>query len=399
MTALSGLRVVDLTEGVSGPYCTKLLAGFGADVLKVEPPGGETGRRAGPFPDDEPHPERSGRFLHLNTGKRGVTLDVAAATGRRLLDRLLADADVLVLDGAPLRLSERGLDPDGLADAHQNLVITAISPFGRSGPYRDFSGSEIVLYAMGGYLTLTGDPDKPPIKAYGTQAEYQAGLHAALGTLLALRLSDTTAQRGQVVDVAGYEAALFLLGGPAQVVAVQGEDLKRNGTRLIGLGDHHPYPSTLRPCLGGWVHAHSNNRHWDLVSILMENPDLAAEHLIDAPTRHADEIDALMDAWLADKDKFEVVRRAQELRVPFTEVMTVADVLAEPHYQERGFWAEVERPHTPTLRMPGAPTRLSATPWLTRAAPLLGDANTNVYENRLGLPAFALARLRAAQVL
>jgi len=402
MTALAGLRVLDLTEEVSGPYCTKLLAGLGADVLKVEPPGGERGRRAGPFPGDIPNAEQSGRFLHLNTGKRSITLNVACASGRRLLDRLLADVDVLVLDGPPRRLSERGLDPASIHRTHPGVIITAISPFGRSGPYRDFAGGELVLYALGGYLILTGEREQPPIKAYGRQMEYQAGLQAAVGTLVAPRAAhakNAPADVAPVVDVAGYEAAIFVLGGPAQVYAVQGEDLQRNGTRLIGLGDHHPYPSTLRPCLGGYVHAHSNNRHWDLISILMDEPRLTAPHLLEAPTRHADEIDALMDPWLADKDKFEVVQRAQELRVPFTEVMTPSEVLAERHYEERGFWAMLEHPVAGSLRQPGPPVRMSATPWETRRAPLLGEHNAEVFRGQLGLASVDLARLRAAGVL
>jgi crotonobetainyl-CoA:carnitine CoA-transferase CaiB-like acyl-CoA transferase len=190
-----------------------------------------------------------------------------------------------------------------------------------------------------------------------------------------------------------------VLGGPPQVAAVQGEDLRRNGTRLIGLGDFHPYPSTLRPCEDGYVHAHSNNRHWDLISVLMDDPRLAAPHLLEAPTRHADEIDALMDAWLADKDKFEVVRRAQRLRVPFTEVMTPAEVLAEPHYEERGFWARVGHPAAPDARQPGPPVRLARTPWQTRRAPLLGEHNESVFCGRLGLARGDLARLRAAGIL
>jgi len=399
MSALHGLRVVDLTAGVSGPYCTKLLAGLGAEVVKIEPPGGEVGRRAGPFPGDRPHPERSGRFLHLNTGKLGVTLNVETSTGRRLLDRLLADADVVVLDGPPRRLSERALGPATLARAHPHLIITAISPFGRSGPYRDFAASEIVLYALGGYLILTGEPDKPPIKAYGSQIEYQTGLQAAVGTLVALRAARHQGAPMPILDVAGYEAATFVLGGPPQVAAVQGEDLRRNGTRLIGLGEHHPYPSTLRPCQGGYVHAHSNNRHWDLIAALMEEPRLAAPHLLAAPTRHADEIDALMDGWLADKDKFEIVRQAQEMRVPFTEVMTPAEVLAEPHYEERGFWATVEHPEADGLRQPGPPVRLERTPWETRRAPLLGEHNEAIYCGRLGLGRAMLPQLRAAGVL
>src|SRR5215217_7955528 len=201
MPALAGLRVLDLSEGVSGPYCTKLLAGLGAEVIKVEPPGGEPGRRAGPFPDDLPHAERSGRFLHLNTGKLGITLNVATVTGRTLLDALLPETDLLVLDGPLRRLHERDLDPAPMLARHHNLVVTAISPFGLTGPYQEFAGGEIVLFAVGGYMVLTGDPDRPPLKAYGNQVEYQAGLQAAVGSLVAIR-ARAAAGAGSVVDVA-----------------------------------------------------------------------------------------------------------------------------------------------------------------------------------------------------
>ncbi|MFN8558857.1 MAG: CoA transferase [Dehalococcoidia bacterium] len=139
---------------------------------------------------------------------------------------------------------------------------------------------------------------------------------------------------------------------------VLGEDLRRNGTRLIGLGAQHPYPSTLRPIRGGHVHAHSNNRHPDLLAYLIEAPRILEPRILAAPSGHADEIDPLIDAWLADKDKFEAVRAAQEVRVPFTEVMAPDEVLAEPHYRERGFWATVRHPEAGALTYLQSPARL-----------------------------------------
>ena len=405
--ALAGLRVIDLSEDVSGPYCTRLLAGLGAVVIKVERPGGDPARRAGPFPGDVPHPELGGRHLHLNAGKQSVTLDVSTGSGRRLLHRLLADADVLVeslppanMVGATRRVAPTGLDNASLAGAHPRLVVTSVSHFGRTGSYRDFAGCELVAYALGGYLVLTGDPGREPLKAYDHQVELQAGLHAAVGTLAALRVKADGAHPGEnTVDVAAYEAATFLLGGPAQVYALTGEDLRRNGMRLIGLGPHHPYPSTLRPCRGGYVHVHSNNRHPDLLALLIGAPHILAPHILAAPSAHADAIDAAIDAWLADKDKFEAVRAAQELRVPFTEVMAPDEVLADPHYEERGFWADLDHPEAGRLRYPGPPLRMHATPWESRRTPLLGEHNEAIYQGRLGLPARRLAVLRAAGVI
>lgn len=400
-SALAGLRVIDLSEDISGPYCTRLLAGLGADVIKIERPGGDPGRRAGPFPGDRPHPERGARHLHLNSAKRSVTLDITTCTGRRLLDRLLAEADLLVESLPPAAAEPLGLDRRSLARRFPRLVVTSISHFGATGSYRDFLGSEIVDYALGGYLILTGDPEREPIKAYDHQVELQAGLQAAVGSLAALRGVEHggPSDSGNAVDVAAYEAAIFLLGGPPQAYAMTGQDLRRNGTRLIGLGPSHPYPSTLRPCLGGHVHAHSNNRHPDLLALLIEAPQILDPAILSAPSGHADEIDAALDAWLADKDKFTAVRAAQELRVPFTEVMAPDEVLAEEHYHARGFWAEVDHPEAGRLRYPGPPTRLTATPWQSRRAPLLGEHNAEVYRDRLHLTGRHAAILRAAAVL
>jgi len=400
--ALGDLRVLDLSQGVSGGYCTRLLAGLGAEVIKVEPPGrGDALRRMGPFLHDAPHAETGALHLHLNSGKRSITLNMASASGRRLLRRLLPDADVLVESFPPGRLAELGLGYERLARLNPRLVLTSITPFGQEGPYARYRGPEIVIYALGGYMMLTGDPDREPLKAYGHQGEYQAGLQTAVGTLTALAARDGRFGRGQQVDVSATEAVAFLLGGPPQVYHFFRQEWRRNGARLVGFGPSYLYPSTIRPCRGGYVHVHSNNRYPELLAALLDEPRLCEPEVLASLMGHADEIDAVTDRWLASRDKWQAVEEAQALRLPFTEVLDPAEVMEGRLGQHgaRSFFQDVEQPAAGRLRQVGAPVRMSETPWRLAHAPLLGEHNEEVYCGRLGLSRADLVRLRQAGII
>ncbi|MGH2632106.1 MAG: CoA transferase, partial [Tepidiformaceae bacterium] len=218
---------------------------------------------------------------------------------------------------------------------------------------------------------LTGSPRREPIKSYGSVVEYQAGAHLGLGVLAALHARRANGS-GQIVDVSAMEAATFLLGGVEHNAFFYGEVARRNGTRLLGFPDHHSYPSTIRPCADGYVHAHSNNRYIDLLAALIPHPRLTAPDLLETMMAHADEIDEIMDAWLADKTRAEVVRRAQELRLPFTEVMEPGEVMAETHHRERKSFVTIDHPGAGPVLQPAAPIRMGATPWADRPAPMLG---------------------------
>ncbi len=382
--ALSGMRVVEVAEGVSGPYCGKLVAGLGADVVKVEPPGGDRSRREGPFPGDVPDREKSGLFLHLNTGKRSVLLDIAGGEGRASFDGLLPGADVLILGHRPAELRGLGIDLADLQARFRRLVIVDVTTFGLTGPYADWLGGEIVAYALSGYMMLTGSPDREPLKAYGSLVEYQAGAHAALGTMAALHARESTGE-GQVVDVSAMEAGTFMLGCVEQQAYFYGKVARRNGTRLLGFPPHHSYPSTIRPCRDGYVHCHSNNRYLDLLGALIPHPRLADPEVLETMLGHADEIDAIMDSWLSDKERREIVRMAQELRLPFTEVLEPGEVMEDPHNLARKSFVVVDHPGAGPLLQPNAPVQLSETPWETRPAPMLGQHTAEVLggtENR-----------------
>lgn len=366
--ALEGLRVLELATGVSGPYCGKLLAGLGADVIKLEPPGGDSTRRAGPFPGDLPHTERSGLFLHLNTGKRSQVDDGSPES----IHGLLAAADVVILSHPPALLATAGIDLQAWRALHPSLVIASVTTFGLTGPYAGFGGGELIAYALGGYAMLTGSPDRKPLKAYGSLVEYQAGAHLALGTLAALRAREFTGE-GQVVDCSAMEASTFMLGGVEQGAHFYGRIARRNGTRLLGFPPEHSYPSTIRPCRDGYVHCHSNNRYLDLLGALIPHPRLADPEVLATMMGHADEVDAIMDEWLAERDRDDIVQAAQELRLPFTEVRSPAEVLREQHHIERGSFVTVTHPAAGAVLQPGAPMRLHGIPWVTAPSPALGQ--------------------------
>jgi crotonobetainyl-CoA:carnitine CoA-transferase CaiB-like acyl-CoA transferase len=375
--ALHGIRVIEAGAGVGPAYCGRLLAGMGADVIKLEPPAGDPLRREGPFPGDLPDPERSGLFLHLNTGKRSVLAD-----GPDALRQLVPGADVLLLAHRPSELRRLGIDLAAIQHEFPALVVANVSWFGLTGPYADYLGTELVAYALGGYALLTGSPDREPIKAYGSLVEYQAGAHAALGVMAALQ-ERRHSGHGQLVDVSNMEASTFLLGGVEQNAYFYGKVARRNGTRLLGFPAHHSYPSTIRPCADGYVHCHSNNRYLDLLSALIPHPRLAAPDLLETMMGHADEIDAIMDEWLADKTRHEIVQRAQELRLPFTEVMEPGEVMADRHHRERGSFVTIDHRGAGPVLQPGAPIRMGATPWENRPAPMLGQHTAEVLAEAL----------------
>lgn len=364
--ALAGVRVVEAAGGVGAAFCGRLLAGLGAEVVKAEPPGGDPIRMEGPFPGHLADGERGGLHLHLNSGTRSVLVN-----SLREAAELAAAADVLILAERPKDLASAGLDIAQLRQSRPELVVANVSWFGLTGPYADMAGSELVAVALGGYAMLTGSPEREPLKPYGSLVSCQAGTHAAVGIMAALHARERSGL-GQVVDVSVAEAASFLLGGPQHQAHFFGKVVRRNGTRLLGYPPQHAYPSTIRPCADGYLHCHSNNRHVELLAALIPNERLLAPDLLETMTGHADEIDAIMDEWLADKPRREAVRMAQELRLPFTEVFTPGEVLSNEHVRARASMVEIEHPRAGSVLQPGGPMRLSETPWLVGAAPLLG---------------------------
>ena len=379
--ALEGIRVLELGELVSAPYCAKLFADYGADVVKIEAPGcGDPARRWGPFPNDQPHPERSGLFHFLNTNKRGVTLDVSTPSGRQKLLDLVARADVLIENHPPRRMREWGLDYGSLSKRNPDLVMISITPFGQTGPYADWNGYDLNAYHLSGASSrYCGRPGEPPLE-HGTFAADFFGAAAAAAWGLAAVLGRARVGGGQHLDVSCAEAiaATFVggqnIGGYAQDGVFE---------RRTGVGMPLGAPATIVPCKDGyvWVLALEPGQ-WNGLAKVMGNPDwMQLEMFQDMYVRaqNADAIYPLIEAWTMEHSKWEIMERCQANGCPVTAVFTVEEAAEHPHLRERGYIIELEHPVLGRFRDLGAPFKLPASPGGPRvAAPLLGEHDAEV---------------------
>jgi len=378
--ALSGLMVLDLSENISGPYSTKLLADYGAEVIKIEkPPLGDSSRRAGPFPNDQPDPEKSGLFLFLNTSKKSITLNLESEGGAQIFNRLVDRADILVENFRPGAMASLGLDYKVLAEINPALIMTSISYFGQWGPYRDWDGSDIVAQAMGGLMGLTGEADREPLKLPGSQAEFQAGLNAAVATLSALYFRDETGE-GQHIDVSLQEAVASILEASVTMYSYSGFVRGRMGSR-----NHLQCPSRVMPAKDRFIHVQAG-ANWDHFSTFLEAPKLTEPRFASILRYHyADEVEGLIQPWLEKHEAGEIFATGQEWRIPFALVLGIDELMADTQYEARGFFQEIEHPLAGRLVYPGAPFRMSETPAEAGRAPLLGEHNEQVYIGALGL--------------
>ncbi len=394
--ALSDVKVLDFTHMIAGPYCTKLMADYGADVIKVErPDGGDGTRRLGPFPGDEPHHERSGLFLHLNTNKRGVSLDLKTSDGNRIARRMAADTDVVVESFRPGVMASLGLDYATLSADNPALVYTSISNFGQTGPYRDFNASEIVLYGMGGEMYSSGLEDREPIKLGGTMVQYQAGAAAAVATMGALFAAQASGQ-GQHVDVSIMETQVGSIDRRmSTLIAYQytGEISKRIPFGVMG------YPIGVYPCADGYVELTGGIVYFDRVIEMLGRPAMFDDPKWHAPEAQTDpdlreEFDEFFIPWCLERTKYEIWCAAQDARVLSGPINTMEDLAGDPNFNERGAFAEFDHPSAGRLAYPGRPFVMERTPWAARmAAPLLGQHNADVF-GELGYDRAALVRLR-----
>ena len=400
--ALDGVRVIEWGALVSAPFCGKVLGELGADVIKVEPPGaGEEGRRRGPYPGNVPHLERSGSFLFANLHKRGITLDVSHPEGRQILDRLLASADILV-ENQPLDTIESlGLGYDSVKERHPRLIVTSISPYGRTGPYRAYQGTDLTANAMSGLSFGTGHPQREPLITPLHQASYLAGVGAAFASVVALLGRDLTG-RGQPVDVAEAQVIGTLLTGyhlPTYIY--RGVAGFRSGNRMrLGL-----FPNCVLPCRDGYVcidapQMEQYRRFLDLLGEQdwMENPRYRDRRAMS--DQYPEEAESLIAPWFMERTKQEILDACLGNRIPCVPVQTFDETLDDPQLNARDYFREMGNGQAGTYRYPGPPYRLSGTPakWV-RAAPTLGQHNAQVYGDDLGLETAELIRLEKSGII
>lgn len=399
--ALSGISVLELGELVSAPYCGKLFADYGADVVKIEPPAGDPSRTWGPFPKDEPHPEKSGLYFFLNTNKRGITLDVTTPRGRDLFRELAAKADVVIENQKPGTLASWGIDYATLAAANPNLVMISITPFGQTGPYSDWLGTDLNAFHLSGASSrYCGRPGEAPLM-HGTFASDFYGAVAAATWGLAAVYGRKNVGGGQQIDVSCAEAiAATFVGG--QNIGGYAQDGKFE--RRTGVGMPLGAPATILPCKDGhvWMLALEPGQ-WNGLGRVMGNPEWMTVDIFQDMYQRAQNADAiypLIVEWTMEHGKREIMDRCQAEGVPVTAVFTVAEAAEHPHLAARGYLTELEHPVLGKVRDLGAPFQLPASPGgPTRPAPLLGQHDAEVYGERLGLDAASLAELRSAHVI
>ncbi len=403
--ALSGISVIELGSYISAPYCTKLLADLGAEVIKVEEPElGDEARLHGPFLGDIPHPERSGLFLYLNANKRGITLDVRTGTGRDIFSQLLKKSDICVTNLPPALLEEVKLTPSDMRRYNSNLIAVSISPFGQSGPYSNYRGYDINCAGLSGVSDCTRDPHREPLRLPLDQSHYQGGSHAAAAALVAL-LARNTIGKGQQVEISEADVwAAYHQPGRINLFIREGRLRRRSGHRSPGL-----YPYTILPCKDGYVSMLAGrSRQWKAFLELIGGGKIPAWYANDPRFtnrfemgwKYADEMDSLLAPWLMAHTKEEIFALCQERGIPFTPVYNMEEVLHHYHLKARDYFVEIKRPEAGSLRYPGAPYKLSKTPWrIRRPAPRLGEHNEEIYSHYLDFTKEELVRLRQNRII
>ena len=397
-TALQGLRVLELGGMVPVPFCGKLLASLGAEVMKVEPPkSGDPSRRRGPFPGDSPHPERSGTFLYLNTGKRGVTLDVDDPQGREMLRQLSAESDVIIHDSPPVLAVERGLKQEALAEINPRLIVTAITPFGSTGPNSGYAAHDVNVFHAGGEgnllpngLALDTFLDRAPIAAGGMMASYQDGLTAAVGVLGAV-IAQWNGEPGQAVDCSMQEAQLAI--GYLPIQRLEAEDfVETRFSRFFRMGG-------VLPAADGYVELLTlEPRQWEGLARLLGEPEWTSADKFRDPATHGPAINENLREWSAGHTREWLYREGQAHGVPIAPYLTPKEVFDSPQQRERGFYQEVEHPSAGRYDYAGLPFRMSETLPTLRRAPLLGEHNAEVY-GALGYSPEELTALARAEVI
>ena len=397
-TALGGLRVLELGSLVAVPYCGKLLAALGADVVKVETPGtGDPSRRRGPFPGDIPHPERSGTFLYLNTGKRSVTLDVDDPQGREMLRQLAAHSDVVIHDSPPNLAESRGLEQKALAELNPSLIVAAITPFGSSGPNAEYAAHDVNVFHAGGEgnllpngLALDTFPDRAPIAAGAMMASYQGGLTAAVGIVGAV-LAQWENGTGQSVDSSLQEAQLAIGYLPIQRLEAEGF-VETRFSRFFRMGG-------VLPAADGYVELLTlEPRQWEGLARLLGDPDWATPDKFRDPATHGPAINENLRRWTSQHTREWLYREGQAHGVPIAPYLTPAEVFDSPQQRERDFYVQIGHPEAGDFDYAGLPVRMDETPPLAGRAPLLGEHNAEVLGN-LGYTTEELTALARAGVI
>ena len=385
---LEGIRVVEWGEMISAPFCAKLLAELGADVIKVESAAGDPARRRGPFPNGLRHSERSGSFLFANLGKRGVTLDIETEAGIERLHSLIATADILVENQPYDLLDKIGISAEQLAKRHPHLIAVSISPYGRTGQYKQYAGYDLQVNALSGMSFGTGHTHREPLTTPDQQAGFLAGVGGAYAAIVALLARESARvsgceDAGQYIDVADSGIiATLLTGYHLPTFIYRGIAGSRSGNRMrLGL-----FPNCVLPCRDGYVciDAPQLEQYQRFLNLLgdpewIDNPRYRDRRAMS--DQYPEEAESLIAPWFMEHDKEEILQLCLENRIPCAPVLTMDEALESPQLLARQWFREFDHPQAGSLRYPGPPVRLHGSPLkVTRPAPMLGQHNAEVLD-------------------
>jgi CoA:oxalate CoA-transferase len=402
---LGDIKVIELAQYISGPFCGMLLAGLGADVTKIEmPEAGDLSRRCGPFPDDIPHTDRSGLFHYLNRNKKGVTLDILKPTGREIFLELIKDADVLIEDMLPHLANELALDFATLREVNPKLNVISITPFGQTGPYKDYKAYAINASAMGGMSSIVGDPKREPLTPPFSMGNFQTGIIASNAIMSAL-MAGRKIDKGQHIDISEAESwSIFHTGNVVSAFVYGGRKRTRSGHRTFA-----PYPYTLLPCKDGYLSMIAlRGSEWKRFLEIVGDGKIPEWYASDerfkdrakAGREYSDVLDELLSPWLMSHTRQEIFSHCKEKHVPFMPVRNMDEVVNCEHLNKRDYFDTIKYTGTDGFKCPGAPVRFSQTPWeLNDTAPDLAEHNHEVFCTNLGYSKQKLLQLKRTGII
>jgi len=408
---LAGIRVLELADE-KGQFCGKLMADLGADVVKIEPPGGQNTRSVGPFLDDVPHPERSLYFWHYNTSKRSVTLDLESSEGKGLFLRMVPTADVVLETYPPGYLPGLGLGHDDLARLNPGLITCSLTPFGQTGPWRDYQTSDIVHLAAGGQMASCGYdpedvPDAPPIAPGGGNAWHIACHHAYIAIMAALHYRAMNGE-GQLIDASVHESCALTTEGAVPTYIYTGKVVQRHTGRHAFPGQSSRTQRSTKD--GRWVQITGGNptpRRLRALAEWMDTYGLAQDlldekyHDLDTFRQSIGHFNDVIAEFLSHIDLEEAWQGGQQRGFPWGAIRTMEEIVGDPHLEDRNFFTDVDHQELGrNFTYPGPAAIYNGSPWsISRRAPLIGEHNQEIYCGELGLSRQELSLLAEARVI
>jgi formyl-CoA transferase len=393
---LSGLKVIEICSTIAGPACARLLADFGADVIKIEPPEGDPVRQMGQHVGDA-----SLYAASILRNKRSIVLDLKSPEGNAIARELLAKADIVVENNRPGVMERLGMGYDVLSQRNPGLVMVRISGYGQTGPYAERPGYGAICEAVGGVRHLTGDPDRPPARVALATTDYLSSIYAAFGAMTAIH-ERSRSGKGQVVDVALTEAAFSQLEPVVPAYEKLGTIPKREGANLPSMAPNSLYPTRDE----GWVLIAANsNPTWKRLVALMQQPELLTDPRFESIQQRGKPdnmkaIDAIVGEWTRHFDAEPLEAQLRHAEVPCSRVNTIADIYADPHFRARDMLLQVPHPKLGHTTQSGIVPRLSATPGSVRhTGPDLGTDGADILQKELGLDTAAISKLLACGAL